>query len=58
MSTLLTTKEAAAYLRCHVTTLYDLWHAKAFRSVKIGRSTRWPLRELDRYIERQTRGAK
>jgi excisionase family DNA binding protein len=57
-SDLLTSVEAAAYLRCHRITLYKLWHARKLKMVKIGGSTRWRRSMLDRYIEQQTRGAR
>jgi excisionase family DNA binding protein len=57
-SDLLTSPEAAAYLRCHRITLYKLWHARKLKMVKVGGSTRWRRSELDRFIDRQTRAAR
>jgi excisionase family DNA binding protein len=55
-SDLLTSVEAAAYLRCHRITLYKLWHRRQLQMVKVGGSTRWRRSMLDRFIDKNTRG--
>ena len=52
----LTVPEAAALLRCHRDTVYALWHSGELRLTKVRGKTLVSRRELDRYLERQTRG--
>jgi excisionase family DNA binding protein len=53
---LLTTREAAQYLRVSERTVTALWKRRAFRKTKVARATRWKRSELDAYLDRQTRG--
>ncbi len=55
---LMTTKEACDLLRCARSTLYAMYHRRELKKTKIGGQTRWARRELDRYIDRQTKGAR
>jgi len=47
---LLTTTEAAGYLSCGRSTLFELLRAGELRVVKLGRATRISRRELDGWI--------
>jgi excisionase family DNA binding protein len=58
LPTLLTTAEAAEYLRCHRATLNALWHARKLRKTKVGSRAMWRRSELDAYLDRQTRAAR
>ena len=51
---LLTVGEAAAYLSCGRTKLFSLFREGDLRVVKLGRATRVPRAELDRWIAAQT----
>jgi excisionase family DNA binding protein len=51
---LLTVGEAASYLSCGRTTLFELLRAGEVRVVKLGRATRIPRRELDSWIAART----
>lgn len=51
---LLTVSEAAEYLSCGRTKLFELLRAGDLHVVKIGRATRIPRRELDAWIEAKT----
>lgn len=51
---LLTVGEAASYLSCGRTKLFELLRAGEVRVVKLGRATRIPRRELDRWIASRT----
>ena len=48
---LLTTKEACEYLNISRATLYKLIREGKLKPLKIGRSTRFDRRDLDRFIE-------
>jgi excisionase family DNA binding protein len=58
LPTLLTTAEAAEYLRCHRDTLNALWHAQKLKKTKVGSRAMWRRSELEAYIEKQTRAAR
>jgi excisionase family DNA binding protein len=51
---LLTLGEAASYLSCGRTKLFELLRAGEVRVVKLGRATRIPRRELDGWIDSRT----
>jgi excisionase family DNA binding protein len=51
---LLTVKEAAAYLGLAVDTLYRKSRLRELPSVKVGRSLRFDVRALERYVEQNT----
>jgi excisionase family DNA binding protein len=51
---LLTIMEAADYLSCGRTKLFELLGTGDLRVVKLGRATRIPRHELDRWIATQT----
>jgi excisionase family DNA binding protein len=51
---LLTVGEAASYLSCGRTKLFELLRAGEVRVVKLGRATRIPRGELDRWIASRT----
>jgi len=51
---LLTVGEAASYLSCGRTKLFELLRAGEVRVVKLGRATRIPRRELDSWIASRT----
>lgn len=60
-STLLTTKEACAFLRVCSKTLHSMWKRKDLRRVQARgdkRAVRWPLAELERYVTNNMRTAK
>lgn len=49
------TAEAARYLNVSVPTLWRLWARQEIKRTGTGKMTRWPRRELDRWIEKNTR---
>ena len=51
---LLTPKEAAAYLGLKVDTVYKKARLRELPSVKVGRSLRFDVVALDRYVEQHT----
>lgn len=52
---LLTTREACGFLQLGRTKLFALARAGQIRRTKIGRATRWKVRELERFVDRCTR---
>jgi excisionase family DNA binding protein len=55
---LLTTDEASDYLGVSHMTVYRMYYRRQLHKTKVGRLTRWHRRELDRFIMRNTKGAR
>ena len=51
---LLTVREAAAYLGLQVDTVYKKARLRELPSVKVGRSLRFDVKALERYVEQHT----
>lgn len=51
----LTTEEACAFLRVGKTTLYQLRSKGKIKATRIGKTTRWPLAELRKLLDKNTR---
>ena len=51
---LLTVREAAAYLGLQVDTVYKKARLRELPSVKVGRSLRFDVQALERYVEQHT----
>lgn len=54
---LLTSSAAAEYLGISLRHLQELRYHRTIPATKVGRSLRWDVRQLDRYIEENTEAA-